>query len=62
MESVFPKGSEAAGAVSSEYKEKMADPLKALYWKFTIDFGIMYEKMIKEWCDNCVRELEALKK
>ena len=36
------------------------DPLKALYWKFTIDFGIMYEKMLKEWCDNCVRELEGL--
>lgn len=62
MESVFPKGSEAAGVVSGEYKEKLVDPLKALYWKFTIDFGIMYEKMLKEWCDNCVRELEALKK
>ena len=45
---------------TEKYAGIINEPLKALYWKFTIDFGIMYEKMLKEWCDNCVRELEAL--
>ncbi len=61
-ESVLPEGSEDAGTVSGRYKQMIDDPLKALYWKFTIDFGVMYDRMLKEWCDNCVRELEGLKK
>ena len=61
-ESVFPEGSEDAGTVSGEYKKYIDDPLKALYWKFTIDFGVMYDRMLKEWGDNCVKELEGLKK
>ena len=61
-ESVFPTGSEEAGEVSGEYKKMIEDPLKALYWKFTIDFGVMYDRMLKEWCDNCINELEELKK
>jgi DNA-binding PadR family transcriptional regulator len=60
-ETVFPTGSEAAGEVSSEYKKMIDDPLKALYWKFTIDFGVMYDRMLREWCDNCIHELEDLK-
>ncbi|MCR5235310.1 MAG: PadR family transcriptional regulator [Lachnospiraceae bacterium] len=60
-ETVFPTGSEAAGEVSGEYKKMIDDPLKALYWKFTIDFGVMYDRMLKEWCDNCIHELEDLK-
>ena len=61
-EAVFPAGSDATGEISGQYKEMIDDPLKALYWKFTIDFGVMYDRMLKEWCDNCIRELEELKK
>lgn len=61
-ETVFPKGSEVTGEVSESYRKKINDPLKALYWKFTIDFGVMYERMLEEWCDNCANELERLKK
>lgn len=43
------------------YAETVGDPLRALYWKFTIDFGVMYETMLREWCADCVRELEAFK-
>ena len=59
-ETAFPDGQSVATQATGDYRKKIDDPLKALYWKFTIDFGIMYEKMLKEWCDNCVRELEAL--
>ena len=48
--------------MSDRYRWKIDDPLKALYWKFTIDFGVMYERMLDEWCDNCAKELERLKK
>lgn len=61
-ETVFPHGSERTGEVSDSYRRRIDDPLKALYWKFTIDFGVMYERMLKEWCDNCADELERLKK
>ncbi|MBP3295294.1 MAG: PadR family transcriptional regulator [Lachnospiraceae bacterium] len=59
-ETAFPDCQSVATQATGDYRKMIDDPLKALYWKFTIDFGIMYEKMLKEWCDNCVRELEAL--
>lgn len=61
-ESVFPRGSKTAESVSSEYGRMISDPQKALYWKFTIHFGVMYEKMLREWCEDCIRELEELKR
>lgn len=60
-ECVFPDAGELVSNKSNEYVNNIDDPLKALYWKFTIDFGVMYEKMIKEWCAKCVDELEAIK-
>ncbi len=60
-ESVFPQGSKTVDSVSSEYGRLLGDPQKALYWKFTIRFGLMYEAMFKTWCEECVRELEGLK-
>lgn len=59
-ESVFPIGEDKVNQVSSEYGKLIDDPLKALYWKFTIDFGVMYEKMVREWSENCIKELEAV--
>ena len=61
-ELVFPRGSGRADAVSSEYESLLGDPQKAMYWKFTILFGVMYEKMIREWCDSCIRALEESKR
>ena len=60
-ENVFPEGSESAEKISGEYQKTLDDPLKALYWKFTIDFGVMYEKMIRQWCEHCIAELEEIK-
>ena len=28
----------------------------------TIAFGRMYDRMQREWCDYCIRELEALQR
>ena len=39
----------------------MNDPAKAVYWKLTIAFGFMYEKMQREWCEYCIEELEKLR-
>ena len=36
-------------------------PEKAIYWKLTIEFGRMYEKVQREWCEYCIRELEGLR-
>lgn len=59
-ESVFPDGSEKASFIRREYQKNASDPLKALYWKFTMDFGVMYEKMVREWSENCIKELEEI--
>ena len=59
---VFPQGSRGADVASSYYAGMIEEPQKSLYWKFTIRFGMMYEKMFREWCEDCVRELDALKR
>ena len=60
-EEVFPEGTNELMKKNQEYQQNVGDPLKALYWKFTVDFGVMYEKMLKEWCENCLHELEEIK-
>lgn len=59
-ESVFPDGSSPSGAIE-QYAQVVDDPVKALYWKFTVEFGVRYEQMVREWCDSCVAQLEELK-
>lgn len=58
---VFPNGEETASGAIRQYTPAVDDPQKALYWKFTVEFGVMYEKMLKEWSENCIRQLEELK-
>ena len=60
-EKVFPDGTNELMKKNLEYQQGIGDPLKALYWKFTVNFGLMYEKMLKEWCENCLHELENIK-
>ncbi len=59
--SVFPDGDKKAAFVINEYQKNVPDRMKTLYWKFTMDFGLMYEKMLRKWCKNCIGELEELK-
>ena len=60
--SVFPQGSLSAVSAGSKYANVINDPRKSLYWKFTGSFGVMYEKMFREWCEDCIRELEELQR
>ena len=58
--SAFPNGGEAAVAAAQRYGAVIRDPNRTLFWKFTIEFGLMYEEMVKQWCEKCIGELEAL--
>ena len=58
---VFPNGQEEAVDTVRNYSAMVDDPMKALYWKFTIEFGIMYDRLLREWCGHCIEELEGSK-
>ena len=57
---IFPDEGKQVSAKADLYQQAIDHPEKAIYWKFTIEFGRMYEKMQHAWCENCIRELEAL--
>ena len=59
---LFPNGENAASDAAKSYGELIDDPMKALYWKFTIEFGKMYDKMLREWSEECIKELEEIKR
>ena len=58
---VFPNGKAAAPDAVQKYMELIDDPMKALYWKFTLDYGMMYEEMLREWCKSCIKTLEEIR-
>lgn len=59
---VFPDKGKGAAENADRYRQAVDQPEKAVYWKFTIAFGQMYEQMHRAWCEYCIRELEALKR
>ncbi|MBR2670390.1 MAG: PadR family transcriptional regulator [Solobacterium sp.] len=61
-DSVFPDDGKGASANVDLYRQAINHPEKAIYWKLTIEFGRMYEKMQREWCDYCIQELEEFKR
>ena len=60
--SVFPDDGKQAAAAADWYRQALEHPEKAIYWKLTIEYGRMFERMNHEWCDYCIRELEGLRK
>ncbi len=60
--SVFPDEGRQASVNADMYRQAVDHPEKAVYWKLTIEFGRMYEKMQREWCSYCLRELEGLQR
>ncbi len=54
----FPNGSEAAYAAAEHYGALVGDGDKTMFWRFTIEFGRMYEEMVRRWSEQCIRELE----
>ena len=59
---VFPDGGKQVSADADLYRQAVDHPEKAVYWKLTIEFGRMYEKMQRDWCEYCIRELEGLQR
>ena len=60
--SVFPDDGKKTSAKAELYRQAIEDPEKAVYWKLTIEFGRMYEKMQREWCEYCIHELEEFQR
>ena len=58
--SVFPDEGKSVSDKAELYRRDIDQPEKAVYWKLTIEFGRMYEKMQREWCEYCIRQLEDL--
>lgn len=44
-----------------DYSAKLKDPIKALYWKMTVEYGVMYAQMYHQWVEKCKNELEEIK-
>ena len=59
--SIFTAESDAALESVRDYRATVDDPLKALYWRMTVEFGMMYERMVREWSVRCIQMLEAVK-
>lgn len=57
--SVFTAESDQALQSVRDHRATVDDPMKALYWRMTADFGMMYERMVRDWCAHCIRMLEA---
>ena len=51
----------AAPPETEKYAGLIDDSMKAIYWKMTVEYGIMYSKMHRQWLENCIRRLEELK-
>ena len=60
QERVFPDDGKQATAAAEMYRQAIQNPEKAVYWKLTIEFGRMFERMYRQWCQICVQELESL--
>ena len=46
---------------TEKYAGMINDPMKALYWKMIMEYGMMYSKMYRQWIEKCIRQLEELK-
>ena len=62
QENAFPDGGKEALRHSEEYKRDLAHPEQAIYWRMTIRFAQMYEQMLHDWCDECINELETMRR
>ena len=59
--SVFTGESDDTMQSAEDYAATVDDPRKALYWRMTAEFGLMYERMVREWCARCEGLLETMK-
>lgn len=57
----FQGGFQSQPPKVAEYAQSIDDPLKALYWKMTVEYGAMYVQMMIDWAEKCKKELEDIK-
>ncbi len=43
------------------YQKLLKNPQKAIYWRMTFEYGAMYVRMVNEWAQRCIDELEDIK-
>ena len=44
-----------------QYSDELQDAYKSMFWGFTISYGRRRAKMIVEWCDECLSQLEEIR-
>lgn len=54
----FSDGLNSPPALIKEYMQQIEEPEKALYWKMTFEYGVMYAQMLGEWTKRCIAALE----
>lgn len=57
----FLKNAQAPAGNITMYETAIQHPKQSLYWKMTMEYGIMYMNMLREWSSKCIQELEVQK-
>lgn len=52
----------AVPEIINSYKAQVERPEVSVYWNMTKEFGLRYMKMLAEWCDDCIKELEDVER
>ena len=59
--SVFPDDGKQASAAAELYRQALAHPEKAIYWKLTIEYGRLYEKTpVKKIAAKAIRSFFSI--
>ena len=45
----------------ADYSKNLQNTMKAIYWKMTVEFGVMYIQMYFNWVQKCKKELEEIR-
>jgi len=45
----------------ADYSKNLKKPMNAIYWKMTVEFGVMYIQMYFDWVNKCKKELEKIR-
>lgn len=56
----YTEGLERGNQAAENYGNVIDDKEKTLYWNMTMRFGEKYTRMINEWCEECIEELEGI--
>ena len=46
---------------AEDYSKSLKDPMSAVYWKMTVEFGEMYIRMYFEWVKKCKKQPEEIR-